>query len=307
MRGSDTGPGRNVIWDWRAKEGVGTRAPCLDFAPYRYETIDFVLYGYESVGMAQREDAFSYADLAIAGDMTKRAWQHLADLNARSPDPELLPDRRNIEMAKRAAVIGGFAAAGVPLYAAARLAAALVYNEFNTIDGEVPSGLGSLARGLPRAAWKQIPSDSGDNDYWFHRALIRHRDIYTPGQALDSDALVQIVDRTHVYVAVLSGTPILNPWDSAKEPRSYAGRMDGWGRDSEVKFTSASEMASHDPENPETFSLGARVNETARAADRNAVGRITVNVSLAVRNGLDRIARHRGHMHPAPNAREVAS
>lgn len=244
-------------------------------------------------------DIFSYSEFAIAGDMTKRAFQHLTDANAKSPRSELLPVGGGIRALKRVAVLGGFMSAGVPLLAAARIASALLQYEFNTYDGEVPSGLGFLARSLPKGAMASIPGRDVDTDYWYHRELIKHPDIYVPGAALDSDALVEIVDRTHIYMGSMSGLGVLNPWDGQSDKASYAGRIEGWARDSDAYFVSAAEMAPLDRDDPEFKTKGAALNAMSRAAYRNAVGRITVNLSLAIRNGLDRIARHRGSLREA--------
>lgn len=238
-------------------------------------------------------DIFSYTELAIAGDITKRAFQHLADANAKSPNSNWLPVGKGIRTVKRLAVIGGFVSAGVPLYAAARLTSALVEAEFNTYDGEVPNGIGFLARSLPPSALDSMPAIDGDMDYWYHRALMMFPDLYVQGNALISDALVEIVDRTHIYLTSTSKLGSLNPWDGQIEKASYAGRIEGWGRDREAYFVSASSMAPIYDEDPEFKTRGAALNEMSRAAYSNAVGRLTVNVSLAVRNGLDRIARHR--------------
>lgn len=252
--------------------------------------------------MAKTEDQFSYAEFAVAGDMTKRAFQHLMDASAKVSKLDWLPTGPGIRKVKRVSVIGGLVGAGVPLYSAARLAAALVFHEFNTYDGEVPSGLSFLARKLPSSALVNMPISGDDNDYWYHRALIENPNIYVPSRALNSDAMVEIVDRTHVYIAAMSGIGILNPWDEKADKASYIGRIDGWERDGEAVFISAGLIAPLDQQDPDFKSKGAKLNEMSRSAYRNAVGRITVNVSLAVRNGLDRIARHRGFLPTAPVA-----
>lgn len=236
-------------------------------------------------------DIFSYSEFAIAGDMTKRAFQHLTDANAKSPRSELLPTGGGIRALKRIAVLGGFMSAGVPLLAAARITAAL-NPELNTYDGEVHSHLSQLAMKLPRDATSRLPS-SDDADYWYHRELIRHPDIYKPGEALSNDVVVEIVDKKRAYFVY--STVIHNIWDRHSTDKfDEFARIEGWERGSDVVVIPTHEEVPCDFQHPDFQKLGQAHLAASRAAYRNAVGRVTINLSLAIRNGLDRIARHRG-------------
>ena len=241
-------------------------------------------------------DIFSYVEFAIAGDMSKRAFQHLTDANAKSPRSELLPVGGGIRALKRVAAIGGFMSAGVPLLPAARITAALV-PELNTYDGEVQSQLGQLARHLPQHAMSRVRA-SEDSDYWYHRELLRHPEIYTPGAAHEGDVRVTVVDKSRVYL-ISEGIkhkplPFLNNWDRQTDLFSEFGRIEGWERGNEVIVIPTHEEVFYDPEHPKFEIIGQAHLEASRSAYHNAVGRITVNLSLAIRNGLDRIAVHRG-------------
>lgn len=237
-------------------------------------------------------DIFSYSEFAIAGDMTKRAFQHLTDANAKSPRSELLPVGGGIRALKRIAALGGFMSAGVPLLPAARITAA-VLPELNTYDGEVHSGLGHLATKLPNSVLSGMRA-SENADYWYHRELIRHPTIYTPGTALSSDVVVEIVDRRRVYLIYALG--VANNWDRQSDKFSEFARIEGWERGNDVVVIPTHEEVYYDSEHPDFLKVGLAHLEASRGAYRNAVGRITVNLSLAIRNGLDRIARHRGSL-----------
>ncbi|MDH4988584.1 hypothetical protein QEZ47_24320 [Aminobacter anthyllidis] len=236
-------------------------------------------------------DTFSYNELAIAGGMTKRAFQHLVDANVRSPGSVLLPLGSGIRTLKRAAVLGGFALAGVPLLAAARITAA-VLPELNTYDGEVHSGLGQLARKLPNDALSRLPAGDDAADFWFHRELLNHRDIYSLGAALISDVVVEVVDKQRVYLVSTIG--VMNPWDGQADKYQEIGRIEGWERGNDVAVIPTYEEFCYNSDHPEFLRVGLAHLQRSRTAYGNAVGRISVNLSLAIRNGLDRVARHRG-------------
>ncbi len=233
--------------------------------------------------MGRPEDTFSFSDLAIASSMSKRQIQHLADAR-------LLPENGSIATLKRACVIGGFSFGGVPIIAAGRIAKTIL-DEFNEPDGEVPSALRYLARGLMQKARAEIPSP--DSDYWYHRALWMHRSEadYRPGRATKSDALIEIVDKAHIYFCGTSGLPFFTPWGGKEAV--YFGRIEGWERGSDASIITLPELVPLDPDHPDYLIKGKALADLADRARANAVAVLTVNVSLAVRNGLDRLAAHR--------------
>src|SRR5262249_35711930 len=145
--------------------------------------------GANDDGMIRRPsdpgDTFSFAELAVAGGMTKRAFQHVADAER----PSLLPVGSGVRVLKRTAVIGAFMDGGVPLLVAAQLARAIL-DEFNQNDGEAPSGLNGLVHDV--ANDPILRSSSRQNDYWYHLALYQNPAIYRRGEKLKSDALINI-------------------------------------------------------------------------------------------------------------------
>lgn len=220
-------------------------------------------------------DEFSHADLAIAGGMTKRSVQLMAD-------HKLLHGDRSIRDLKRICVIGAFVSAGAPIMVAGRLSERLLW-AFNQPDGEMPSGLPSLAARL-RDIDHSMSKGREWNDYWFHRALHRSP-IYRAGESHNGDVYVEVADRRHVYL--VSGLAVSDPMHGDFPNTTYEGWIDGWGWGEEPRFHSLA-LLSEDARSDATA--------TAVAAYRHAVGRLRINASLAIRNGLDQLANHRAEI-----------
>lgn len=205
--------------------------------------------------------------------MSRREFQHLAEAG------DLIPPGRGTKSFKRSAVIGAAMGAGVPLFSAASLAKVIVKAEFNQEDGEAPSGLNFLARNLSREAIDQfLPSQAQDtNDYHYHYALIRGPD-YRRGKALGSDALVEIIDRRIIMTS------------SVQFPKwQIAGWIENWGRASEAEIVLASEKVSMKSWQRDFAAL----QDDADRSRENAVAKITINLSLAIRNAFDRLNDYR--------------
>ena len=166
---------------------------------------------------------------------------------------------------------------------AGKLAEKILWS-FNQTDGEMPSGLSMIARKLDSSA-RHFPQDTEPNDYWYHRNLVGKPDIYKAGEVYRSDAYIEIADREYVYLTYRNGIPMVGAIGSALPNTSYEGKIEGWARGSEPLFHSLAEL-------PQTEWDSA--NAEALTARTNAVGLLTINASLAIRNGLDRLAKHRG-------------
>ena len=243
---------------------------------------------------------FTLDDLAAASGLTRRAVIQLAEARLLPPLLEGVPaDERELAEQKRlkqVATIGAFVSAGLPLSLAGCLSEAIL-DEFNQYDGEAPSGLGWMARELPREASTARPSDA---DYWTHQALYTHRDIYTPGNATRADAVIEIADRELVFLGGRSGLTAAPPdgsdLHSDVEP---IGRIEDWRRGAEPWFVSFLQLA---PTAKDLIWTPAalELRERMIAARENAVGLVRVNVSLAIRNGLDRLAERRARVPRRP-------
>jgi hypothetical protein len=224
-----------------------------------------------------RPDLFSYATLATASGMTKREIQHLLE-----SDETLVPRGYGIRALKRIAVIAAFKAAGLTLFTAARLAKAIL-NEFNQNDGEAPSGLNFLAIKLAREALALLPRKAEEtNDYHYHVALTRSPS-YRKGEALKSDALIEIVDFRAVFIS------------SRQFPKlNLVGWIDGLGRGGDARIIYVAEALGNldDRENQKWRAKYESLESEALSQLENAVAKTTVNVSLAIRRALDRVTEH---------------
>lgn len=216
----------------------------------------------------------------MAAGCSNRAIKFLA-----ASDEKLLPGDRGIRDLKRVAIIGGFMRAGLPLLTAARLAKVVLY-EFNENDGEAFSGLDRLARYLPDVI-ATLPSDAAaTNDFHYHRALLTQPALYTKGKALRDDALVEIVDSTIVFL----GSGIFPAND-------LIGWIEGLGRGEEAKIIYITEVIGKcaDAENQGWRERADKLEAEARDQRENAIARTIINISLAIRSALDRVAEHRGY------------
>lgn len=212
-------------------------------------------------------DSFSFTDLANAAGLSKRDVQHLVDR-------DLLPDQNEVARLNRIAVAGGFVAAGMPLLLSAKLANAIIAH-FGA--DEVPTGLETLCRELSA----EIQAPEGNNDFWFHRAVFRHP-RYGAGQCKPSDCVVEIVDREGVFIGTHGDLTI------ERLPPEFVGSIEGWERGSDAHILLI--------RSADTNFVG---KEEVRKLYSNAVGKSVVNISLAVRNALDRLADHRLTRKPA--------
>lgn len=216
--------------------------------------------------------------------MTKRQVQQLSDAN-------LLPKGSGIGTLKRAAVVGAFHAAGAPLLMAARLAEAIAIDGFDQYDGEVPSGLINFDDKLPESEIEWLFKQPEVNDYWRHRAALRHPDIYRPGEAFSNDALIAIVDRSLFFYGNRGGqltTPTGLSFDFV-----FGGWIEGWERGDIVRIVSKSDRIDYTLDQERFSEAYNKIELEAQRARECAIGTIVVNISLAVRTALDRIADHR--------------
>lgn len=228
--------------------------------------------------------------------MTKRAVQQLAD-------DDLLPETNDFRALKRIGAISGFVSSGVPLIDAGRITKAILPS-YSQYDGEAPSGIEGLAIDLPRSEIAARPADV--NDYWYHRAISRHPEIYRPGKACKNDAIIEIVDRSLVFRS--------NHWPSRHAlngSRDFFGWIEGFERGEIARVIPITDRLNdflqhewpHERNSgiPEQNAFGmrkwnerlAQFEKEANEARDNARGRIVVNVSLAIRIAFDRIAEYR--------------
>lgn len=233
-------------------------------------------------------DTFSYDDLAVVGGMTKNTFRHVADARLLPADKE-----DQVRTLKRVAVIGAFMAAGVPLMPAGQIADALSL-EYGRADGEARTGLYDLWCKLPVDEIEALPAR---NAYWLHQVLLQHPGIYRPGEALARDVIFEIADRALVFTRLLPpNLTAIDPFapEAVSSGISPVGRIEGWHRGG--AFIHFIEAVVPFGEDGEPTPAAKELYKQMIAARRNAIGLITVNLSLAIRNGLDRLAERRAKL-----------
>jgi hypothetical protein len=284
---------RQPAFDAKAVELLGENvSSSANFVPFRCGLLTIVPKGFTSsikgesiMKKLSNDDKFSFSELAVVGNMSKRSIQHLADA-------KLLPDSSEIARLKRVAVVGAMLGAGVPLFAAARVAEAIL-TYFNTEDGEAPSGFKYLANELPSEEQLRLPHGDRINDFWYHDALKRYPAIYPLGQARIGDAQIEIVDKSLVFLSYLGVKTIIKVFGDESEESSYVGSIQGWARGAESKVRLLEMDASFDPEDPDFPRKGREVTISVNDRRKNAIAIVKINASLAIRTGLDRLAGHR--------------
>jgi hypothetical protein len=238
----------------------------------------------------------SYAELAVVGGapLTKRDVQHLMEAK-----DQLIPPGRKVRAIKRFAMIGAIMMAGISQLNAARLAKTLVEREFNQEDGEAPTGLKFLAREHAVAIVKWLPAEASEtNDFHYHLALrSAGPEVYRPGTLRAEDVLLEIIDH-HVVQYSTVQSPKTRP----------VGWINNWGeRGTELRMTHVSEKLTDLDPNAVWSEADVKSRQAywrsleaeARRVRENAVAKVTINLSLAIRNGFDRLYDERNHFGPA--------
>ena len=243
----------------------------------------------------RRPDQVTIREKAVIAGIGK---SNVLDLERRG----LLPTDSGVNSAKRATAIAAFMKVGFSLHPAAKIVESLL-DEFNNTDREIPSQIFNLARKLPPNAWKEVTK--GDNELSWHSVIVRHEGIYKRGKALGGDAIVDIVDGERIFYRIAplyrmrdDGSeeryvlPILCPWTDEGREASFVGWIHGAERGSDVTVEPWYDRFSADPEHP-TFPQGVEEMKSAEQRRRDAEAIVTVNLSLAIRNGFDRLADYR--------------
>jgi hypothetical protein len=149
-------------------------------------------------------------------------------------------------------------------------------------------------------------------DYWEYVARERSRTGYYAGliPAMPSDIRIEICDRRHVFMWPTSRLKSFGQ-DSAEErayrekhPRhpdhpeisepGFVGWIESWERGAEARLKHVSEVIPLSKDEEWVFAQALRLQATVeQQVLPNPVGKLTVNVSLAMRRALDRLAEHR--------------
>jgi len=222
--------------------------------------------------------------------MTKRAVQILFD-------ERLVPPGGDSRTLKRVASIGAFVAAGVPLMVAGRLSEEL--RATLSSDGEMSSRIPDFLYKLSDEARSDIPSDASEYDH--HRFLCEHLASYNPTRACDFDTRIEVVDRNLVFCTDKSGIAIGNSPD--RHDAAFCGWITGWERGEDANFVDLTSRV-HEVIGLKRGEWSEEINERyyatlrhyerkARQLREDAIGKLTVNVSLAIRLAFCRIMNYR--------------
>jgi hypothetical protein len=99
--------------------------------------------------------------------------------------------------------------------------------------------------------------------------------------------LTRAIKRTYPRYLTLSNSPL-----GESESASLVGWLEGWQRGLEPHLVLVTDKINFDDK--ASVEIYRRLNTEAHHARNNAVGTLTVNISLAIRRAFDRLAEHRG-------------
>jgi hypothetical protein len=200
-----------------------------------------------------------------------------------------------------AALIGALNLAGFELLVAARLAAAFA-DDYRVIHGKLPSNLAVYIQAplnpTPgRRPWTDLPDDLPieiDHGYWLHHRLRNRSGLYQRGVALRGDFIIDIADHAFVLTEHLGfeNIKVFSPV-SGGLPANPDYRIIGRGSAARV-------VPVHGELDSLDFSIDPEAAEQLRRLERdyfnareNAVSRVRINLSLAIRNAFDRLQDNR--------------
>ena len=182
-----------------------------------------------------------------------------------------------------------------------RLAAAFA-DQFDLSYGKLPSNLGAYIHAPlnPQSGYRPWDDEPGeapidtDQDYWLHERLRNRSGLYQPATALTGDFIIDIAD--HSFVTTENkGRETIKVFSpvSGGLPASPDFRIVGRGSTAQI-------VAVHEELDSLDVFSDARAADQLRRLERdyldgrdNAVTRLRINLSLAIRNAFDRLQDQR--------------
>lgn len=248
-------------------------------------------------------DLFSAAELELGGGLPPRGME-LLKREKLSPMPVLDAVRGgrpywDYDALCRVAVIGLVFASVPSLVLAGRLANVLV-DEFKNLRGSFPSNLHRFREIQPML--RGVDSDAHGNviEPAVHRRLREHPEIYTPGKTFKDDYRIYIVDRRFVFSGSTGNIPFLGLSGSSL-PVLPVFIIEGWGRGGSSDQIEVKPFATCLPpnwwEDEMQMDQAAVAERTAMDIWENASSTVGLNVSLGIRQALDRIYDQRHSLH----------
>ncbi len=189
---------------------------------------------------------------------------------------------------EHAGMLGGFVKAGVEPVLAAKISKALVDYEFSA-RGKVPARLDELFDPAAKAIGIEGFDPPRFDDFWMHHYLrTRAGERYRGGQALERDVAIEIADRE--FVSINWGMSSRSLATGVRQDWESAFRITGWGRGEAIVVSVAEDVSNWDFErHPDAKEELRRIEAEFQRGRKNAIGRLQVNISLAVRNALDAV------------------
>lgn len=227
---------------------------------------------------------FSLNDLAVAAGLKKRVIQLLSD-------NDTFERLTHMEKLNKASAIGAICTAYIPPILAEKIIKLLINLETNSTD--IPSRFNYFAK---RLSLKDLEWIEEKNDYYIHRALMECPEIYRPGIGERGDFVVEIVDGKLVFTGH-KDVKTQNTFDNKKREMHFSGWITATRRGAEPDFVHLAEkfnLSEEYNEITENYNPKLAMHEQSMQACReNAVSRLMINLSLAVRNGYDRLHAYR--------------
>lgn len=274
-------------------------------------------------------DTFSFSELALAGDINKSAFQFL-DGTGLLPGGRGIRDFKRV--ATIGAFMAGGVPLIVAARIAKALLVEFDEADGEAPTGlkaaaeaEVPEEITGLVEpndltyhGLIVGIWQRrmreilasgkptsmngVPVTS--DDYWKYVEQLRTIGGYYAGlvPAMQSDVRIEICDRRHVFMLPTSRLKRLGETrelfqrhpEALDMEAGFVGWIEGWERGTEARLKHVSEVIPLSKYDDWVSAQALRLQITVEQEIlHNPVGKLGINVSLAVRRALDRLAEHR--------------
>ena len=196
------------------------------------------------------------------------------------------------------ALIGALYLAGFELLVAARLAEAFSEDArlnhgrlFSNIQAYIQSPHNPRPGYRP---WPASPTDRVDDDFWVHNRLIDSVVDYRRGVAMVGDLIIDIADHEFVLTEYHGAKlKFFSPVSDKNLDASPDYRITGRGSSAQIVPITDDVDSLDFSADPASAARYKALQENYLAARENAVSRVRVNVSLAIRNAFDRVADNR--------------
>ena len=264
-------------------------------------------------------DVFTSREIAIAAGLTPRNFALLVDERLAPPPVDHGIDGRSGSRLYRgdamaqAALTGALQLAGFELLVAARLSAAFA-DEYGASHGRLPANLTAFWRSKVlnpdgRIPWGKTNSDIPiDEDFWIHHLLRNRSSVYRRGTAIPGDCVIEIADHTYVLTRVHEvAINMSSPVSSKTLPAAPFYRIIGRGAAAQIVPIHMEVESMDFGIDPRSRAKMCSLEDEYMTGRVNAVTLVSVNLSLAIRNALDRLQDVRDARLPAYRPQESSS